>query len=158
MTTFKAADLSNKPRHMDSHGNVVAYPGTVAPTAGASGDVYRPTIVPAGVELYELKIRNQDHDSGATAAIAAKVGFSGVNGETSGLVSIPGSTATGADDDYFAAAGATLLRTAGETNYSFVPFKVEKPIYIDITVTTAASTFVSGDITAIPVGIALGSK
>lgn len=145
MATFSAADLNTKARHMGGYGNTVTVYGTVAPTAGALADVFKPVRIPAGVAVTGLRIVNDDL---AASALAVKIGYEPVN-------AADGPTA---DDDYFAAAGNTLLLTAGTTQLAFQPIKFEKDVFVTITVTTAAVTFATGNVTAIVTGDGIGIK
>ncbi len=148
MATFSAADLSSKPRHMGGHGNAVVVYGSVTPAAGISGDVYRPVIIPAGVDVTDVDIVNDDLDSSGAPAIACKVGYSPLNPEDGPI----------ADDDYFAPAGTTLLRNAGRTSLAFQPVRFEKPVYLIITLTASSATFASGKVTAIVKGDGVGIR
>jgi len=148
MAIFNAPDLGTKPRHMGEFGNAVVVWGSVSPTAGASGDVYRLLIIPAGLEVTDVEIVSDDLDSNAAPALAAKVGFSPLN-PTDGPAE---------DDDYFAAAGSTALQAAGRTSLSFHPIKFERPVILIITLTAAAATFAAGKVTAIVKGDGLGIK
>ena len=147
MATFKANDL-NRDRFMGGYGNGWVGFGTVTPTAGASGDIYYPMLIPAGVMVTDVDIVNDDLDSNGTPTIACKAGYSPVN-------SADGPTAV---DDYFAAAGKTFLNAAGRTSLAFQPIKFDKPVYLIVTLTAAAATFTSGKVTSIVKGDALGVK
>ncbi|SDA12629.1 hypothetical protein SAMN05216315_103135 [Nitrosospira sp. Nsp18] len=148
MATFSAADLSSKARHMGGYGNTVVAWGSVAPTAGASGDIYRPLIIPAGIEVTDVDIVNDKLDSNATPAIAFKAGYAPVYPDEG----------PAASDAYFTAAGNTVLRNAGRASLAFQPVKFEKPVYLTITLTTAAASFAPGKVTAIVKGDAVGVK
>lgn len=146
MATHSAADLNTKPLPMGGYGNAAMIWGTVTPTSGALASVYRPVRIPAGMTVTGLKINNADLDTGGTS-FAVKVGYTPVDAAA-------GPTA---DDDYFSVA-TTMLSGAALTDLRFPPIKFEKDVYIDLTVTTAATTFASGDITAIVTGEATGIK
>src|SRR5688500_210517 len=146
MTTFSATDLTSKARHMGGYGNAVVIHGTVAPTAGALADVYKPVVIPAGMEVTDLDIVNDDLDTGGTA-FAVKVGYAPLNADDG----------PDADDDYFSAA-STFLSAAGRKVCAFQPIKFEYPVVVTLTVTTAATTFASGDVTVIAKGDAVGRK
>lgn len=148
MATFNAPDLSSKPRHMGGHGNAVVFYGSVTPAAGVSGDVYRPVIIPAGVDVTDIDIISDKLDSSGTPVIACKVGYSP-------LQPADGPTA---DDAYFAAAGATLLRNAGRTSLAFQPIRFEKPVYLIITLTASPAAFASGKVTAVVKGDGVGVR
>jgi hypothetical protein len=147
VATFKANDL-NRDRFMGGYGNGWVGFGTVTPTAGASGDIYYPMLIPAGVMVTDVDIVNDDLDSNGAPTIACKVGYSPVN-------SADGPSAV---DDYFAAAGKTFLNATGRTSLAFQPIKFDKPVYLIVTLTAAAATFASGKVTAIVKGDALGVK
>jgi hypothetical protein len=147
VATFKANDL-NRDRFMGGYGNGWIGFGTVTPAAGTSGDIYYPTLIPAGALVTDVDIVNDKLDSNGAPALACKVGYMPVNA-TDGPVAV---------DDYFAAAGSTLLRNAGRSSLAFQPIKFEKPVYLIVTLTTSAATFASGRVTAIVKGDALGVK
>ena len=112
----------------------------------ALASVYRPVRIPAGVTVTGLKINNDDLDAGGTA-FAVKIGYS------------PVSPADGpaANDAYFSGA-TTILSAPNLTDLRFDPIKFEKDVYVDLTVTVAATTFASGEIIAIVTGDATGVK
>ena len=105
-------------------------------------------IIPAGVDVTDVDIVNDDLDSSGAPAIACKAGYSPLNPEDGPV----------ADDDYFAPAGATLLRNAGRTSLAFQPVRFEKPVYLIITLTTSSATFASGKVTAIVRGDGVGVR
>lgn len=146
MATFNAPDLGTKARHMGEFGNCVVVQGSVTPTSGALGDVYRPLVIPGGLEVTDVDINYPDMDTGA--AMAVKIGFSPVN-------AADGPTA---DDAYFSAANTFISGTAGRFRCAFKPLKFERPVFLIITVTAAATTFASGELTAIVKGDGLGIK
>lgn len=144
MATFKAVDLNTKPRMMGAEGNGLVIWGSVSPTAGASGDVYYPVRIPAGMLITQLDIVNDDLDTGGTA-MSAKIGYEPVN-------SADGPAAV---TDYFSATN-TFLTAAGRKSCAFQPIKFEKDVYITLTLTVAATTFATGAVTAIATGQAEG--
>ena len=79
--------------------------------------------------------------------VAAKIGYTPVN-------SADGPTA---NDAYFAAT-STFLNAAGRKDCVFQPIKFDKPVYLILTLTIAASTFASGQVTAVCKGDAVGIK
>jgi hypothetical protein len=147
MATFKASDLGSKPRHMGEFGNCVVVWGAVTPTAGASGDIYQPLIIPGGLEVTDVDINFPDMDTGGTS-FAVKIGYTPVN-VNDGPAAV---------DDYFLAANTFLSGTAGKKQLSFRPIKFERPVILIITVTVAATTFVSGELSVIVKGDGLGIK
>jgi hypothetical protein len=148
MAIFNATDLGSKPRHMGGHGNAVVVYGSLTPPAGVSGDIYRPVIIPAGVDVTDIDIVNDKLDSNGAPAIACKVGYAPLH---------PADGPT-ADDVYFAAAGTTLLRNAGRTSLAFQPIRFERPVYLIITLTASSGTFASGKVTAIVKGDGVGIR
>jgi hypothetical protein len=146
MATFSAADLNSKTPYMGGYGNAMRVYGTVTPTAGAAADIYKPVRIPAGMTVTGLEINNADLDTGGTA-FAVKIGYTPVN-------SADGPTAV---LDYFTAA-TTFLSAASLTRFRFAPIKFEFDVDLIFTVTTAATTFASGDIVAYVEGLATGRK
>jgi len=144
MATFKAVDLNTKSRMMGGYGNGLVIYGSVSPTAGASGDVYYPTRIPAGMVITQLDIVNDDLDTGGTA-MSASIGYEPVN-------ATDGPTA---NTTYFSAT-ATFLTATGRKSCVFQPIKFEKDVYITLTLTVAATTFATGAVTAIATGQAEG--
>jgi hypothetical protein len=144
MATFNAPDLTSKARFMGGYGNGVVVFGTVTPTAGANGDVYRPVIIPAGMLVTDLDIVNDDLDTGS--ALSGKIGYAPVNAD--------GPTAV---DDYFSTT-STFMTAAGRKVCAFQPIKFEKDVFVTVTMTVAATTFASGKVTAIAKGQAEGIK
>lgn len=147
MATFNAPDLNSKARHMGEFGNAVVVWGAVTPTAGALADIYRPCIIPAGLEVIDLVLNFPDMDTGGTA-FAVKIGYSPVNA-TDGPTEVT---------DYFSAAVTVLSGTTKELKCVFRPIKFERPVYLIMTVTVAATTFASGEIVAKVYGDGLGIK
>lgn len=148
MATFSAVNLNSKPRHMGGYGNGLVVWDTTEPTAAAADDVLRLARIPAGATVTGVEIVSDDLDSGATPALAVKVGFEPVDA-TEGPA---------ADDDFFAAAGSTAIQAAGRTALSFHPLKFERDVFLIATVTAAAATFAAGKVTAIVTGEATGVK
>lgn len=148
MATFNAPDLYSKSRHMGGYGNTTVVYGSVTPTAGAVGDIYRSVIIPAGTDVTDVDIVNDDLDTNVSPTIACKVGYAPLNA----------ADGPAAVDDYFAAAGKTFLNTAGRTSLAFQPVKFEKPVFLTITLSAAAATFAAGKVTAIVKGDAAGVK
>lgn len=148
MAIYNAADLNTKNRHMGGYGNAVVVYGFVTPTAAIFGDVYRPVIIPAGLDVTDVDIVNDKLDSSGTPTISCKVGFAPLNAvEGPPLV-----------DDYFAATGKTFLNAAGRTSLAFPPIKFEKPVFLILTITGGAAAFASGKVTAIVKGDGIGVK
>lgn len=145
MATFNAPDLMTKPRHLGGYGNGTVVTGYVNPTAAGLADVLQPLIIPGGLLVTDVDIVGDDLDTGT--ALAAKIGYAPVDAEDG----------PAAVDDYFSAAGA-FMQSAGRKVCSFHPIKFEKPVFLTITVTTAAGTFAAGKVSAIVKGDGLGRK
>ena len=74
MATFKANDL-NRDRFMGGYGNGWIGFGTVTPAAGTSGDIYYPTLIPAGTMVTDVDIVNDKLDSNARACAGMQSGI-----------------------------------------------------------------------------------
>lgn len=133
---------------MGGYGNTTVVYGSVTPTAGAVGDIYRSVIIPAGTDVTDVDIVNDDLDANVSPTIACKVGYAPLNA----------ADGPAAVDDYFATAGKTFLNTAGRTSLAFQPVKFEKPVFLTITLSASAATFAAGKVTAIVKGDAAGVK
>jgi hypothetical protein len=131
---------------MGGYGNAAMVYGSVTPTSGAFASVYRPVRIPAGMTVAGVKINNDDLDTGGTS-FAVKIGYTPVD-----FVAGPP-----ANDAYFSGA-TTILSAPNLTDLRFPPIKFEKDVYVDLTVTIAATTFAAGVITAIVTGDATGVK
>jgi hypothetical protein len=148
MATFTSVDINTKARFMGGYGNVCETWGSVTPTAGASADIYKVVMIPAGVEVTDVDIVNDDLDSNGSPTIACKVGYTPVDSNDG----------PAASDAYFAASGKLFLNAAQRTALAFQPIKFEFPVYLIITLTASAATFASGQVTAIVRGLAAGRK
>ena len=148
MAIYNATDLNTKNRHMGGYGNAVVVYGSVTPTAAIFGDVYRPVVIPAGLDVTDVDIVNDDLDTSGAPTINCKVGFAPLN-------AVEGPPAV---DDYFASAGKTFLNTAGRTSLAFQPIKFEKPVFLTLTLTGGAAAFASGKVTAVVKGDGIGVK
>ena len=146
MATHSAPDLNTKPLPMGGYGNAATVYGSVTPTSGALASVYRPVRIPAGMTVTGLKINNDDLDTGGSA-FTVKIGYTPVDF----------AAGPAANDAYFSAA-TPILSAPNLTDLRFDPIKFEKDVYVDLTVTVAATTFTSGEIIAIVTGDATGVK
>jgi hypothetical protein len=147
MASHNATDLYTKNAHLGEFGNAVVYWGAVTPTAGALADVYRPVRIPGGAEITDLIINFPDMDTGGTA-FAVKIGYEPVNSADGPVAS----------DAYFSAATTVLSGNTKELRCVFRPIKFERPVFVTMTVTVAATTFVSGEIVAKAYGDNVGIK
>lgn len=148
MAVFNAPDLHTRPRHMGGYGNAVVVSGSVTPAAGGIGDVYRPVIIPGGLEVTDVDIVNDDLDASGSPALTCKIGYAPLDA-AEGLPAV---------DDYFASTGRTLLNTSGRSSLIFQPIKFEKPVFLTVTVTASAAAFAPGRVTAIVKGDGLGVR
>lgn len=149
MATFKAVDLLHKLVHFTGEGNANVVWGTIKPTAGASGDIYRILRIPAGMIPTLIQLFNGDADTNATPTIAFKMGYKTISG-------------TGDDDDAFVAAGDTSLQSANTGKFFHVDPRLVGELkddkWLEIVLTAAAATFASVDITVVMYGEGVGAK
>jgi hypothetical protein len=144
MATYNAVNLMSKPRHMGEFGNGVVTWGSLTPGGGALNDVYKLVVIPAGWEVTDVDIVYPDLDTGS--AMAVSVGYAPVN-------AADGPTAAPA---YFQAANTFVSGTAGRRSLAFKPIKFEQPVFLTMTVTTAATTFAAGEVIGIVKGDGVG--
>lgn len=151
MATFKAADLFHRAVRATGEGNAQVYWGTIKPTAGASGDIYRIMKLPAGFHPTLIQLFNGDADTGGTPTIAFKMGYKSIAGTTDGD-----------DDDAYIATGDTSLQSANTGKFFHVDPRAVKVLsedkWLEIVLTAAAATFASVDITVVMYGDGLGAK
>lgn len=108
--------------------------------------------LPKGLELSQLKLNIPDMDTGA--GLAGKIGFASISGAATVMMN---GVATAVDDDYFRAAGA-LGQAAALIDCQFAPVTFEEDVYLRITWTVTAGTFVAGTIHASMLGADIGVK
>lgn len=111
----------------------------------ADNDVINLVRIPAGMEVGMVSIRSADIDTG-TPDIVFRAGYAACNSGSS----------LSADDDYFAAAGQTIMGTGGTLQCNFVPIRFEEDVWLTVTINTDAATDAAGDIYGIVVGSANG--
>ena len=110
-------------------------------------------IIPKG---FELSMLDFSHTALAASGLAGKIGFASmVSGATT--VSANGNTALANDDDYFKAAGTFGLTATGFKCY-FPPITFEEDVYLRVTVTVTATTFLAGSLYANLAGNMVGVK
>jgi hypothetical protein len=127
MTTYAITDLYNKPVQSNGEGNIVGDSRALdltGPEVETIGNKFRLGLLPAGVELFELKLVNGAVDDGANLAV--NLGYEAVDGD-----------AAVTDADYFAAASA-VLQAQATTRFDFAGLKLQKDVYLIATVTTGA--------------------
>lgn len=151
MATHSAADLLSKPAHLGQYGEANLPEGKVTPSAAALSDVFRVCKIPAGTEVEGLILANDDLDSNGVPTLAIKIGYTPVNSGDGSLA---------ADDDYFQAAGDTVLQAAqaGKVYRRFDRIKFEQDVYLDITCSAAAATFAAGSLWVTVLGKNVGVK
>lgn len=144
MATYNATNLMTRPAHMGEFGNAVVTYGSVTPGGGALNDVYKLVLIPGGWDVTDVDIVYPDLDTGS--AMAVSVGYMPVNA-ADGPTAVPA---------YFQAANTFVSGTAGKRSLAFKPIKFEFPVFLTMTVTTAATTFAAGEVTAIVKGDGIG--
>lgn len=151
MATFKAVDLLTKPGYMGAYGDAILAVGKVTPTALGNGDILRPVLLKAGWEVSAIIVANDDLDSNGTPTAVFRMGYTPVSSNDGALA---------ADDDYFAAAGQTLLQAAqdGKVYAKFDPKKFEQDAFLDLLANTGAATFAAGSVWVVVLGRAVGVK
>lgn len=143
MTTY--TDSLRRYPHMSGHGNAFIADGSAAtPATFTTTDKARLVMVPGGVRVTGLTIRNTDLDTAAT--ITAGFGY-----ETA----VPGSTLV-ASTTYFAAA-QTILQAVARTELTFDPITFDEDVWITCTPAAGPAT-TAGTIKAIVTGESVGTK
>lgn len=99
-------------------------------------------LVPAGVDITSVFVQSDQLDTNGSPTAAFRVGYVAVD---------PLSTLTPVDN-YFAAAGQTLMRTGGRLTCAFKPIKFSEDVYVRITVNAVCATFAAGDVFVITNG------
>lgn len=143
-TTSKKAVFSAE------YGNAVKYSDSVAlGTADIdAADIIQLVYVPAGTAVDRVRIKTDDLDSGATPTLAAKIGFTPVDGSA---------PVSGADTAVSAA--AAWGQAAGVLSYDVIPpYKVEVDSYLSVVITTGAATAAAGNAHAVVDGDSIGVK
>ena len=132
------------------YANAVVFADSVATVAGDVdlADIIQPVKVAGGTAVHRVVIKNTDLDSNGVPLLAAKIGFTPVDGS---------SAPSGADTAV--ASAASWGQSAATTTYEiFPPYVVAKDSYLNIVVTTAAATGAAGTVYAKVEGEGLGVK
>lgn len=146
--TTTIAQKSTGPKLNKGDGMTYVYTDKVAAAANpAVNDVYQ-YLLPAGIEITSLAVQTADLDSNGTPTIAFKVGYKAVDAA---------STLT-AVDNYFAATGQTTAQAGGRLVCAFVPITFNEDVYVTITFTATAATFVAGDVWTLVTANTIGIK
>lgn len=105
---------------------------------------------------FELSFLSFSHTALAASGLAGKIGFASL---TSGAttVSANGDPVMAVDDDYFKAAGTFGLTATGFVCY-FKPITFEEDVYLRLTCTVTATTFLAGFLYATMGGNMIGVK
>lgn len=120
--------------HACEFGNAGIYTNNTTAATGVAGDKFNVVEIPAGLSVSRVVIKTADLDSGATPALAAKIGFAPSDGSAA---------VSGADTAVSAA--AAFGQAAGTTTFEIFPsYRVEVDSYLVIEVTTGAATSASG--------------
>lgn len=135
MADRDATNLNNRQMHESSFGNAVVEYDEYVTSALANGDVVRMIRVPGGSRILNVELITDQVDSNGAPTVTCKAGYAPVN-------SADGPAAV---DDYFLAAGSTILRTAGTTvtPSKARPLKIAYDIFITMTITAAIATLVT---------------
>jgi hypothetical protein len=131
-------------------GNASVYFGSAdVSSVLAADDAVRPCRVAGGTKVTRVVVQNDELDTGGTPTLAAKIGFTPLDG----------SAQASGDDEAVAAVGATILQDAATTTYEiFPPFLVEQDAYLEIVVTADPATGATGSVYAKVEGEAIGVK
>lgn len=112
-------------------------------------DVIQPVRVSGGTDVHRVVIKCSA--ALAASALAAKIGFTPVDGSTPAVTSPTADVAV-------SAAAAFGLNTNNVTFEVFPPYRVEKDSYLNIVVTTAGVTPAAGTVYAKVEGEGIGMK
>jgi len=138
----------NAPKFMQAEGLAVHINDYCVPTAAASGDTFD-FYIPAGLEITNVAVQSAAFDTNGTPTLAFKLGYLAVD-STSSLTAV---------DNYFAAAGATIMRGGGRLVCAFEPITFNEDVIVRLTLTASAATFAAaGKLWAIVSGNANGPK
>lgn len=151
MTIQVAQDLLIKPKHLGQYGEGNIVHGKVAATVGATADIYRPCIIPAGTEVAAVIIANDDLDANGSPTIVFGLGYTPVSANDGALA---------ANAAYFAAAGQAQLQSpsSGVLYARFDPIKFEQDVFLDLLLGTGSATFSAGSVWARVLGRNVGVK
>lgn len=138
MGSLYASDFNQKPLHMSAHGNAWSedYSATVAPK---DGDKLYLGIIPAGVRVYEVRLKH----GAAGASTTAKLGFEPFEGDT-----------PTADDDYWLAASTSMV-AAGVERSSASAVTFNRPV--KLVLTAGGADHASGTYEVVVVGKTVGA-
>jgi len=137
MANIHASDFNNKPLHMQAFGNAWTDDYSVTAAPKIADKVYF-GIIPAGVRVYGVVLKH--HAAGTSAT--AKLGFEPMEGD-----------APTADDDYWAAAGTSVV-AAGVITSTASPITFDRPV--KIVLTAAGADFASGAMSVVVTGKTIG--
>ena len=128
---------------------IITDKATIATNPAASDTI--DFLLPKGIEMTDLKIITT---ALAASGLAGKIGFASLTG--AGTVVVNG-VATAVDDDYFRLAGTFGLTATGFDCY-FPPVTFEEDVYLRLTVTVTATSFLAGTVWANILGNQVGVK
>lgn len=138
MANIYAPEYNQKPLHMAAMGNAWCedYAVTAAPQ---NGDKVYLGIIPAGVRVYEVRLKH----GAAGASATAKLGFEPFDGDT-----------PSADDDYWFAA-ATSVTTAGVERSQASAVTFNQPV--KLLLTAGGANHASGAYEVVVIGKTVGA-
>ncbi len=140
---------SKKPVHSTGPGNASVFHDTVAvaTTDIDAADVIQPVVVPAGTYVHEVRVKTTDMDTNATPTLAAKIGFTPVDG-----------SAAPAGADTAVSAAVAFGQVAEVKSFDVIPpYLVTKDSYLNVVITTGAATAAAGTVSAVVEGDAAGA-
>lgn len=132
------------------YGNAVKYSDSsvLATTDIDAADIINLVYVPAGTVVDRVRTKTTDLDSGATPTLAAKIGFTPVDG-----------SAAVAGADTAVSAAAAWGQAAGVLSFDVIPpYAVEVDSYLSIVISTGAATAAAGTAYAVVEGESVGIK
>lgn len=141
---------SRKAVHAAGYGNACVFSDgvTLATTDIELADVIQAVYVPAGTAVHKVRLNVTDMDTNVSPTLAAKIGFTPVDGSAA---------PSGADTAVSAA--AAFAQSAGVQSYDVIPpYLVDKDSWLNIVITTAAATAAAGSVNAVVEGEARGVK
>lgn len=140
---------SKKPVHSTGPGNAAVFHDSVAvaTTDIEAADVIQPVVVPAGTYVHKVRVKTTDMDTGATPTLAAKIGFTPVDG-----------SAAPAGADTAVSAAAAFGQVDEVKSFDVIPpYLVTKDSYLNVVITTGAATAAAGTVYAVVEGDAAGA-
>lgn len=151
MATSQASDLLSRSKHMGEYGDGNTIKGKVTLAALATGDIVRPLIIPAGFEVHEILVANDQLDSNGAPTAVFRLGFTVKDSTEGALASV---------DNFFGPAGQAQVSAANEGKVfgRFDAKKFEQDVFLDLLFNTGAATFAAGSVWVTVKGRNVGVK